>query len=503
MMRALVVACCLCWAGAAPFEAAPRPNIVWVMADDLGWGEVGLFPSSSPHGRIATPHLDRFGREGMMFTRAYAGYTVCAPSRTTFFTGRHSGQFPKHGLDGKNIRKGQPGVTTLPEFLKSAGYATGAFGKTAPLADPQRQGFDAFVGQVVQKLCHNMYPRKIDAGMMPSGQMQLNLTGNWRRKDRELCMASPDIYNYTVDVFHDSAVSWLDTVAGGPRPFFLYLSFTIPHAGGWGDAPEFPEQGNPAPTDLQYADKPWPAVEKDHAAVITYLDSKVGELLSRLRSLGVDNETIVFFASDNGAHVEGGHRKGFFDSTGGLRGQKRSYFEGGVRSPTMARWPGTIPAGSRSSFAWAFWDVLPTLVELAGAEAPSGLDGISIVPTLLGKEQQPHEYLYFTWAAEGPGYAVTQGDWKGVVNSCADGKALAPSADDAMELYNLEADPQEASDVASQRPDMVKRLKALVIAKDLRCCCFQLKKCARCPKGTNKGNKKTTKKANGTNKGKN
>jgi len=313
---------------------------------------------------------------------------------------------------------------------------------------------------------------------------QLHLTGNLREKNRELCMTSPGIYNYTVDVFHDSAVSWLDTVAGGPRPFFLYYSFTIPHAGGWGDAPEFPQQGNPAPTDLQYADKPWPAVEKDHAAVITYLDSKVGELLSRLRSLGVDSRTIVFFASDNGAHIEGGHRKEFFDSAGGLRGQKRSVFEGGVRSPSMARWPGTIPAGSRSSFAWAFWDVLPTLAELAGAEAPSGLDGISIVPTLLGKEQQPHEYLYFTWDPEqgprGPGYAVTQGDWKGVVHSCADGEALAPSGDDAMELYNLEADPQEASDVASQHPDIAQRLKALVISKDLRCCCFQCSK-TKCP----------------------
>lgn len=433
-----------------------------------------------------------------MFTRAYAGYTVCAPSRTTFFTGRHSGQFPKHGLSGHAIRKGQPGVALLPELLKSAGYATGAFGKSAPLMDPQGQGFDAFVGQVDQNLCHNMYPRSVDAGPMPSGLLQLNLTGNWRKKGRELCMASPGTYNYTVDVFHDSAVSWLDTVAGGPRPFFLYLGFTVPHAGGWGDAPNAPEQGNPVPSDAQYASKPWPNVEKDHAAVITYLDSKVGELLLRLRSLGVDNETIVFFASDNGAHVEGGHRKEFFDSTGGLRGQKRSYFEGGVRSPSMARWPGTIPAGRRSSFAWAFWDALPTFAELAGAEAPPGLDGISIVPTLLGKKQQPHEYLYFTWDPEWwpankangpvglPGYAVTQGDWKGVVHSCADSETLAPSADDAMELYNLEADPHETNNTAPQHPDIVERLKALVMSEGLRCCCFQCAREGTCPRASGK-----------------
>eukprot|EP00408_Alexandrium_pacificum_P043178 CAMPEP_0171240446 /NCGR_PEP_ID=MMETSP0790-20130122/44513_1 /TAXON_ID=2925 /ORGANISM="Alexandrium catenella, Strain OF101" /LENGTH=320 /DNA_ID=CAMNT_0011706883 /DNA_START=18 /DNA_END=981 /DNA_ORIENTATION=- len=308
-----------------------------------------------------------------------------------------------------------------------------------------------------------MYPTSIDTGMR---QLNFELKGNRRQKNRTLCMQHPELYNYTIDVFHDSA-------------------FHDPYAGGWGDAPDVPEDGNPVPTDLQYADKPWPDVEKDHAAVITYLDGKVGDLLQRLKSLGVDNNTLVFFASDNGAHLEGGHSHLFFDSTGGLPGHKRSMYEGGIRSPTMARWPAVIKPGRKSNFAWAFWDMLPTVAELAGAPTPPGLDGISIAPELRGEAQPAHEYLFFTWVDDGgrtnqvgaprkpPGYTVRMGRWKGMVPHCGDGENLQPSMADEMRVFDLESDPLETADVAANRTDVAAAMKELVISKNLSCMCFQ------------------------------
>jgi len=259
----------------------------------------------------------------------------------------------------------------------------------------------------------------------------------------------------------------------------------VPHAGGWSDAPQSLETGSPVPTDLQYADKPWPDVEKDHAAVITYLDGKVGDLMLRLKRLGVDEQTLVIFASDNGAHLEGGHSHTFFDSTGGLPGHKRSMFEGGVRSPTMARWPAVIRPNRSSTFAWAFWDVLPTLAQLAGVEAPPDIDGMSIVPTLMGEDQASHDYLYFTWLGDGgrlseaaqtkrpPGYTVIVGRWKGMVPHCADMEHLAPSLADEMRVFDLLADPYETKDVAVDRADIALSLKKFVISKNLTCMCYQ------------------------------
>lgn len=444
-----------------------RPNIVWIMADDLGWGEVGLYPSTSENGRISTPHLDKFGREGVQFMQAYAGYTVCSPSRTTFFTGRHSGQFAKHGLNGHQIPPNQ--VTTLADMLQDAGYATGAFGKTAPLGSPQKVGFDFFFGQVHEAECHNMYAKQIDQGL---GTGNVNLTLNWKDKSRELCLANPELYNYTVDAFHDAGVAWLQDVAVGDKPFFMYMSYTVPHAGGWTD--DNAEQGNPVPTTFSYDNSSWPEVERDHAAVVTYLDAKVGNLMRWLTHLGVDDNTLVFFASDNGAHHEGGHKNEFFNSTGGLKGQKRSLYEGGVRSPTMARWPAKIQAGRVSHFPWAFWDVMPTFAELAGASAPEGLDGISIAPELTGEgQQEEHEYLYWTWKEdESTGYAVRVGDWKGVVPSCTDVSNIQPSLDDEMFLFDVVNDPFEKQDLSTAQAHQIKLLKDLVIAKNLSCQCY-------------------------------
>ena len=243
----------------------------------------------------------------------------------------------------------------------------------------------------------------------------LCLPFNNKAVDRAACMTHPELYNYTSDLFHDHAMAWLRGQQHGGKPFFLYIAFTVPHAGGWGTVAE---QGQPVPSDMQYvgdAVTAWPLVERDHAAVVTYTDKKVGELMDTLAELRVEDQTLVIFASDNGAHAEGGHWHGFFNSTGGLSGYKRSLYEGGVRSPTIARWPGAIQP-SVSTFQWAFWDVMPTFAELAGISQPKGLDGRSIVPTLMGRQQPAHPFLYWTWANAGVELKLPSG-WRAEENA--------------------------------------------------------------------------------------
>ena len=285
-----VVACALTGAQAA--ATGPRPNFVFIMADDMGWGEVGSYPGGS-HGNvtIATPNLDKlFVKEGLSFTNAYAGYTVCAPSRTTLFTGRHSGQFVKHGLKGTTITSDE-GVDTLASILSASGYATGAFGKIAPLASPIALGFQTFLGQVDQAKCHNMYPHAIDSGD-ETGNVELLNAHAWPPPGRKACMLHPERYNYTIDAFQDHAMQWLDAHAAGPSPFFLYLSFTIPHAGGW--LLEL-EQGAPVPSDGRYAEvgQSWPDVERDHAAAISIVDDHVGAVVEKLKEHGIEEDTLI------------------------------------------------------------------------------------------------------------------------------------------------------------------------------------------------------------------
>jgi arylsulfatase A-like enzyme len=315
---------------------------------------------------------------------------------------------------------------------------------------PTLYGFDAFVGQADQRLAHNMYPKSVTAlgpNSVTTQNSALFLPLNAKPKSRSLCMAQPDKYNHTTDVFSQTALEWLHQCRDPTRPFFLYLSFTVPHAGGWGSAPLAPEDGNPVPSDLQYASRmSWPEVERDHAASITHLDARIGEVMAALDSLHLTNRTIVWFASDNGPHNEGGHSVDFFSSSGGLRGYKRSFYEGGVRSPSIVRWPGVTQPGGRVATPWAFWDVYPTMLEMAGlpvaqvASAGAGshgspavparaarmasmvargefgaglretggggwqgwpgdasLDGRSIVPALRGEEQPSPRYLFWTW----------------------------------------------------------------------------------------------------------
>ena len=286
-------------------------------------------------------------------------------------TGYHSGNFIKKGLSGMAFGA-ERNVSILPRLLKAAGYTSAIFGKSDPLLSPVNQGFDYFIGQVDQVQCHDMYPRAMD---FANGRGNVDLVGNWAFRTRGIegnanlsrnaCMVRPQDFNYTEEVTQDYAVRWLHgwanglawtragtTADGQPKPFFLYKSYTVPHAGGWGNSNE---DGAPVPHQGVFGKEDWPMVEKDHAAVVYYLDGLVGQLVGVLKELKIEKSTLTIFASDNGAHLEGGHTEQFFHSSGGLRGAKRSLYEGGVRSPTLAFWPGTIPGGRESMYRWALY----------------------------------------------------------------------------------------------------------------------------------------------------
>ncbi len=436
-------------------ESTPKsrpPNIVFILADDLGYGDLGCYGQQ----RIRTPHLDQMAAEGMRFTQAYAGSTVCAPSRCCLMTGLHTGHARVRGNARVPLL---PDDVTIAELLEDAGYATGIIGKWG-LGEPEttgipnRQGFDEWFGYLNQRNAHNYYPpflwrnekKVLLEGNLGPGEDAYELYS----RDAAKRQSGPDGSRkaYSHDLFAEDALEFVRR--HHRKPFFLYLAYTIPHAnnelgGVKRDGMEVPDYG-------PYADESWPAPQKGHAAMITRMDRDVGKLMGVLKDLGIDRDTVVFFSSDNGPHREGGAKPDFFGSSGLLRGIKRDLYEGGIRVPTLARWPGKIKPGSVSDQVWAFWDFLPTAAELAGAKPPSNIDGISIRPALLGKPQRQHEYLYWEFH-EGPSkQAVRMGDWKAV--------RLAPSR--PIELYDLRTDIGEKHNVAKQHPDVVAKVEAIL-----------------------------------------
>lgn len=416
--------------GASP--APWRPNIVFILADDLGYADIGCYGQK----QIATPHLDRLAREGMRFTQAYAGSTVCAPSRSCLMTGLHTGHTR---VRGNALTPLEPADVTVAEVLKSAGYRTGIVGKwglgepdTTGL--PNRQGFDYWFGYLNQGHAHDYFP-----DYLWQNEQRVELRGNLQRARRE----------YTPDLMEREAKAFL--ADQGKAPFFLYLALTLPHANNergreTGNGMEIPDAG-------QYADRDWPAPQRNHAAMISRLDAIVGTVLAELAARGLAENTLVLFSSDNGPHKEGGAAPKFFASTGPLRGIKRDLYEGGIRVPFLARWPGHVPAGVTTEQLTAFWDFLPTAAELAGGEAPAQLDGVSIVPALLGAEragrpQPQHEYLYWEFHERGFQQAIRSGNWKGV-------RTLGQP----LELFDLGSDVSETTNVAAAHPDVVARLE--------------------------------------------
>jgi arylsulfatase A-like enzyme len=406
------------------------PNIIWIMADDLGYGDLGCYGQQ----KIQTPNIDRLAAEGMRFTQAYAGSTVCAPSRCCLMTGLHNG----HGRVRDNIPHEislQPDDFTVAEMLKQAGYRTGGFGKWSlgnpgSWGIPLYQGFDTYFGQLNQDQAHQYYPDYV-----------------WDDDKVMLLMENrEDQHNqYVADLFAERALDFIDD--NRQRPFFLYFATTLPH---FADFKEGPDRLI-VPTDEPYSSRNWPQLEKNYAAMVTRIDDQVGRMMARLRLHGIEENTVVFFTSDNGPWA--GHDVGFFDSGGGLRGVKREMYEGGIRVPMIARWPGKIAAGAESDHVWAFWDLLPTAADLAGLPPPKPTDGLSVVPALVGDRQQQHEYLYWDYGHVRSQFkqAARWGNWKGVRNG-----AGAP-----IELYDLATDVSETSDVAQANPSVARRIEEI------------------------------------------
>jgi len=430
-------------ASVAVADEASRPNIVFIMADDLGYGDLGCFGQK----RIRTPNIDRLAAEGMKLTDFYAGSTVCAPSRCVLMTGLHTGHCFIRGNGKINLRSDD---VTVAEVLNQAGYTCGLSGKWGLGHEnssglPTRQGFDHFFGYLDQHHAHNYYP-----SFLVRDEKRVTLRNVVPKEGRFGQGVATEQVDYSHDLIMTDALGWLEEVH--KRPFFLFLSATIPHANN-----EAGRKGMEVPELGDYAKTDWPEIQKATAAMIGRLDRDVGRLMATLKSLGVDRNTVVFFTSDNGPHREGGNNPDFFDSNGKLRGIKRDLYEGGIRVPTIVRWPGHIARGSTSGVIGSFADVLPTLAELAGASVPEGIDGLSIVPTLTGnpKAQKLHKYLYWEFYERGGTCAVRMGEWKAV------GKLLPGST---LELYHLPTDIGEQRNVAGEHPEIVAR--ALAAMKD-------------------------------------
>lgn len=414
-------------AAAAPQEK--KPNILFILADDLGYGDLGCYGQQ----QIKTPNIDRLAREGVRFTQAYAGSTVCAPSRCALMTGFHTGHGRVRGNADPDLPL-RPQDITVAEVLKGAGYRTAVYGKWSlgnlgSTGYPTRKGFDDWLGYFSQTHAHNYYPEHL-----LDNEKAIQLKGNTGTRHTD----------YAPDLFTARALEFLSTKS--EKPFFLHICYTQPHANNemgrdTGNGMQVPDLGS-------YADKPWSAVEKGFAAMITRMDSDIGKVLDKLAAIGEADNTLVIFASDNGAHKEGGHDPSVFESSGPLHGIKRDMYEGGIRVPAIMRWPRVIKPGRVSDHVWAFWDFLPTAAEIAGVRAPAGIDGISLVPLLYGRPQQQHEYLYWEFHENGFDQAIRVRDWKGVKRG-----RTAP-----LELYDLSKDVSERTNLAGQNPAVAARL---------------------------------------------
>ena len=395
-------------------RAYDRPNIVFIMADDLGYGDLGCYGQT----KIATPRIDRLAREGTRFTDCYAGSTVCAPSRCALMTGLHTGHCT---VRGNKLIPLEAEAVTVAELLKSAGYVTGMFGKWG-LGEPDttglptRQGFDSWFGYLNQRHAHNYYPTYLWRNEEQVA-LENNLEDARGAYSPELCM--------------QAALEFLNQHR--KHPFFLYVPMTLPHANN--ELGRETGNGMEIPSDTPYGDRDWPQPQKNHAAMITLVDAYVGQIVDRIDALGLKEKTLVFFTSDNGPHREGGADPKFFGSSGPLRGIKRDLYEGGIRVPMIVRMPGVVAAGRDDGTPWAFWDFLPTVADIVGAEAPADIDGISLWPTIAGtaisgSAQNQRDYLYWEFHERGFKTAVRSGRWK----------AVRTAWNAPVELYDLVTD---------------------------------------------------------------
>lgn len=421
--------------------APATPNIILIVADDLGYGDLGCYGQQ----RIQTPNLDRLAAEGTRFTSFYAGSTVCAPSRSVLMTGQHTGHTRIRG----NLAKAAlaPEDTTLALVLKGAGYRNGLIGKWG-LGDegstglPGDKGFDDFVGYLNQTRAHDYYAPYLDRSDAAEGFRRLEIPQN---ADRQNGLYLPDL-------FQKSVLNFIRINRPDPfnkfRPIFVCYTPTLPHANN--ELGRETGNGMQVPGDKPYSAELWPPTERNKAAMITRLDQYIGEILARLQEYRQDSSTLILFTSDNGPHSEGGVDAKFHNSSGPLRGIKRDLYEGGIRVPLLARWPGKVPAGRVSDEPWAMWDLLPTLAEVARVKPPKDIDGLSYLPTLLGQTQtNRHEFLYWEFHERGFQQAARAGNWK----------AVRPKLGAPLEVYDLTTDLGETNNVAAAQPTVVARFE--------------------------------------------
>ena len=431
------------------------PNIIYILADDLGYGDLSCYGQT----HFSTPNIDKLASQGMLFTDHYSGSTVCAPSRSALMTGQHTGHTFVRG--NKEVRpEGQhplPAETfTLAEALQQKGYATGAFGKwglgyPGSTGDPLQQGFDRFYGFNCQRFGHHYYPHHLwdDNTKIILSENAGSLKGA-----------------YAPELIHEQSLAFLE--ANKDKPFFLFKPTIIPHAELAAPERYMQKHRGKYPPEKAYKgydegkdfrNGPYQSQEETHAAfvaMIEILDEQVGDIMNKVEELGLTDNTIILFTSDNGPHLEGGADPDYFDSNGPLKGYKRDLYEGGIRVPMIATWPGKIKPNTTSNHPSAFWDVFPTFSEIAGLTTPSNIDGISFLPTLLSSgNQQKHEYLYWEFHEKGGRLAIRKDEWKAVRYN------VLKDPDGKIELYNLNDDIGEEQNIAAAHPDIVEEMKSI------------------------------------------
>ena len=427
-----------------------KTNIIFIMADDLGYGDLGCFGQKL----IKTPELDRMAKEGMKFTRFYSGSTVCAPSRSVLMTGQHMGHTHVRGNAGGDMMRQslRNGDITVAEKLKESGYSTALIGKwglgeVGQQGHPLNQGFDYFYGYLNQVHAHNFYPEFLWRNQSKHILNNVVKPAGTSARGGFIGGAATKRVEYSHDLFATEAISWIEK--NKDNPFFLYLPLTIPHANNegsrmFGDGAEVPDYG-------MYENKDWPKQDKGQAAMISRMDKDVGRILNLLTKLKIAENTLVIFTSDNGPHDEAKHNPERFNPSGPLRGMKRNLTEGGIRVPTIAWWPKTIEANGESDQPFYFGDLMATSCEIASSKKPVGIDSISFLPTLSGdlNKQDSHQYIYWEFYERTFRQAVVMKEWKlirsGMNNS-------------TIELYDLSRDIHEDKNLASEQPALAQRL---------------------------------------------
>eukprot|EP00486_Rosalina_sp_Unknown_P006568 CAMPEP_0201570198 /NCGR_PEP_ID=MMETSP0190_2-20130828/12331_1 /ASSEMBLY_ACC=CAM_ASM_000263 /TAXON_ID=37353 /ORGANISM="Rosalina sp." /LENGTH=488 /DNA_ID=CAMNT_0047993461 /DNA_START=21 /DNA_END=1487 /DNA_ORIENTATION=- len=456
-------------------RAASTPNIVFILADDMGYGDpepFSVYPNMNSHAKLQTPNLATMANEGMLFTDAYCGAPVCAPSRCCLMTGMHSGHCDVRA-NGQFLKLD---TKTVANVLTDNGYDTAIFGKWGLGAqnqtaknDPVGKGFGNYIGQVNQEYCHNYYPY-----LEWKNQTAYYIEENKNASEKNC--GEPDYQNckWTGDLWTQNTLDYLNAPERKTNPFYVFLSYTTPHSGAVGSNSEYDVPVPRVSTGPYWKNNgSWPRVEIDYATAVTYVDDFVGEVFATLKKQGLDDDTIVFFASDNGASNEGGQNYAFFASSGPLSGFKRSLKEGGHRTPLIVRWPNKVKAGSRSDFQWTFYDFMATAADLADAQSSTipANDGTSMVPTLTGQGQNQKDWVYHEYCQpnedkQGWGQAVRVGNYTGLcIGNQPKNASDIPVCDKekTFELYDLTTDLYQTKNIASSNSDMVDKIWNIMI----------------------------------------